>query len=84
MSDGIKNSCVNGTQASSGFDNPNQHLKPAFYTLKEAATVLRMSEKSVMRQIDRGNLRKCKTFGRILIPRRDVENFVEECSSFAV
>jgi len=84
MSEGIQNSCVNRTLASSGCDNPNQPLKLAFYTLKEAATVLRMSEKSVRRQIDRGNLRKCKTFGRILIPRKDVENFVEKHSSFPV
>jgi len=53
------------------------------YRISEAATVLRMSEKSVRRQIDRGNLRKCKAFGRVLIPRKDVDNFIEKYSSFA-
>jgi excisionase family DNA binding protein len=53
------------------------------YTISEAANVLRMSEKSVRRQIDRRNLRKCKVFGRVLIPRKDVDNFIEKFSAFA-
>jgi len=83
MSEGIKDSGANRTLASSGLDNPYQPLKLAFYTLKEAAIVLRMIEKSVMRQIER-DLRKCKVFGRILIPRKDVESFMEKFSEFAV
>lgn len=50
------------------------------YTITEAAVVLRMSEKSVRRQIDRGNLRRCSKFGRVLIPRRDVDSFMEKFS----
>ncbi len=53
------------------------------YTIDEAANVLRMSTKSVRRQIDRGNLRRCKAFGRVLIPRKDVDTFIEKFSSFA-
>ena len=53
------------------------------YTIGEAAIALRMSEKSVRRQIDRGHLRRCKVFGRILIPRKDVHNFFEKYSVFA-
>jgi len=53
------------------------------YTIPEAAIRLRMSEKSVRRQIDRGNLRRCKVFGRILIPRKDVECFIEKFSAYA-
>jgi excisionase family DNA binding protein len=51
------------------------------YTVKEAATLLRMSEKSVRRQIDRGRLRKCKGFGRVLIPSKDVNDFFDTFSS---
>ncbi len=51
------------------------------YTIPEAAVILRMSEKSVRRQIDRGNLRRCAVFGRVLIPRKDVETFFERTSS---
>jgi len=58
-------------------------VKPSAYTIPEAASVLRMSEKSVRRQIDRGNLRRCKNFGRVLIPRKDVDTFIEKYSAFA-
>jgi excisionase family DNA binding protein len=53
------------------------------YTIPEAASVLRMSEKSVRRQIDRGHLRKCKVFGRVLIPRKDVDTFIEKYSVYS-
>ena len=54
------------------------------YTISEAATVLRMSEKSVRRQIDRGHLRKCKVFGRVLIPHKDVDTFMEKFSAYSL
>lgn len=62
-----------------------EEIKPANspYTIVEAANVLRMSEKSVRRQIDRGNLRKCKVFGRVLIPRKDVDTFIEKFSAYS-
>ena len=64
------------------------HAAPTIsgYGIREAATLLRMSEKSVRRLIDRGCLRKCKVFGRIRIPCKDVHGFVERFSetSFAV
>ncbi len=53
------------------------------YTIAEAAVVLRMSDKSVRRQIDRGHLRKCKVFGRVLIPRKDVDTFIEKFSAYS-
>ena len=53
------------------------------YTIKEAAALLNMSEKSVRRQIQRGNLRRCKNFGRVLIPRRDIERFYDKNSEYA-
>jgi excisionase family DNA binding protein len=60
-------------------------IKPASspYTIAEAATLLRMSDKSVRRQINRGNLRKCKVFGRVLIPRKDVDTFIEKFSAYS-
>jgi excisionase family DNA binding protein len=50
------------------------------YTIAEAATELRMSEKSVRRQIERNRLRRCKSFGRILIPAKDVDTFFDRNS----
>ena len=52
------------------------------YTLAEAAIILKMSTRSVRRQIDRGHLRRCKVFGRILIPRKDVEGFIEKFAGY--
>ena len=53
------------------------------YNIEEAAIKLRMSVKSVRRQIDRGHLRKCKVFGRVLIPRKDVDAFIEKFSVYS-
>jgi hypothetical protein len=63
-------------------DEVNNSL--AAYYINEAASRLRMSEKSVRRQIARGNLRRCNKFGRILIPSKDVDNFFDRFSGFAV
>ena len=57
-------------------------VTPAAYTISETAIVLRMSEKSMRRQIDRGHLRRCTKFGRVLIPRKDVDNFFERNSEY--
>ena len=56
---------------------------PLAYTIVEAAIRLRMSEKSVRRNIDRGNLRRCTKFGRVLIPRKDVDSFFERNSAYS-
>jgi len=53
------------------------------YTITETAAILRMSVKSVRRQIQRRNLRRCSKFGKILIPCKDVDTFFERHSSFA-
>jgi hypothetical protein len=61
-------------------DGPKEvHLRTPYaaYTIPEAACRLRMSEKSVRRQIIKGTLRRCKKFGRILIPARDVDTFFD-------
>ena len=61
----------------------NNQIVPAAYTIAETAIALRMSEKSVRRQIERGHLRRCTKFGRVLIPRKDVDNFFERNSEYA-
>lgn len=53
------------------------------YTIAEAATALRMSDKSVRRLIARRHLRRCRVFGRILIPSKDVETFFERYATVA-
>jgi excisionase family DNA binding protein len=53
------------------------------YTLKEAATILRRSEKTVSRLIARGKLRRDETFWRVLIPRKDVDNYMEKNSEYS-
>jgi excisionase family DNA binding protein len=60
-----------------------QKPSTSIYTLKEAAIELRMSEKSVRRLIDRGRLRKCIDFGRVLIPRIDVDTFHKKYSAYS-
>jgi excisionase family DNA binding protein len=56
---------------------------PLAYTLAEAAIRLRKSQKTVRRHIDRGDLRRCRKSGRVLIPRKDVDNFFERNSSYS-
>ncbi len=53
------------------------------YTLKEAATILRRSTKTVSRLIARGKLRRDETIYHIRIPRKDVDKFMEKNSDFA-
>ena len=52
-------------------------FQPAFYTVKEAAHALRLSDKSIRRLLDRGILRASKATRKKLIPRRDIETFFE-------
>lgn len=53
------------------------------YTVDEAAVILRVSVKTVRRLIVRGCLRRCDKVGRVLIPRKDVDTFIERNSSYA-
>lgn len=57
------------------------HARPTAYKISEAASLLRMSEKSVRRQIDKGTLRRCKKFGRVLIPCKDVDTFFDRTAA---
>lgn len=47
------------------------------YTIPEAADALRISPRSVWRQINNGTLPTIRIAGRTLIPRRELEAWVE-------
>jgi excisionase family DNA binding protein len=51
--------------------------QPLFYTVKESALCLNVSEKTIRRFLDRGLLKSSKAIRKKLIPRADVENFFE-------
>jgi excisionase family DNA binding protein len=59
--------------------NERRHDKLA-YTVSEAAYYLNLSEKSIYRLIQRGELRTCPLFRTKMIPARDVEEFYEKNS----
>ena len=51
--------------------------EPLVYTVEETAAVLKISTKSVRRLIARGLLTPCDAFRKILIPRKQVEDFLQ-------
>jgi excisionase family DNA binding protein len=51
--------------------------EPLVYTIEETAAVLRISTKSVRRLIKRGLLTGSKALRKILIPRKQVEDFIK-------
>ena len=59
----------------SNIGNPDRRLK-GFYTVKEAATYLSISEKSVRRLISRGHLRPSKALRKLRIPAQQLEEFL--------
>jgi len=48
------------------------------FSVKEAAEILGVSEKSVRRLIIRGLLRPSRALRHLLIPRKELERFLEE------
>ena len=54
-----------------------QWLIPKFYTVKEAAVVLNVAEKTVRRFLIRGILHSSKATRKKLIPREDIQTFFE-------
>lgn len=46
------------------------------FTLRETAVLLGISERSVRRLISRGLLRPCRALRRLLIPRQEIERFL--------
>ena len=60
------------------FRKVSEKQGPLFYTVKEAANRLNVSEKTIRRWIDRRLLSPSKALeGKKLIPRNQVENFYE-------
>jgi excisionase family DNA binding protein len=59
---------------------PNEHFKPAFYTTKEAALALNVSDKTVRRLLERGLLQSSKALRKKLIPRKDIDTFFDRTS----
>jgi excisionase family DNA binding protein len=51
--------------------------EPLVYTVEETAAVLKISTKSVRRLLARGLLTGCNAFRKILIPRKQVEDFLK-------
>ena len=57
---------------------PNSPNFPAaFYTVKEVASLLKVSDKSIRRAIARSLFQPSKAFRKLLIPREQVETFYE-------
>jgi excisionase family DNA binding protein len=52
-------------------------LRPKLHTVKEAAFLLNVSEKSVRRFLARGLLHASKAIRKKLIPREEIETFFE-------
>lgn len=57
------------------------YIKPAFYTVGQAAVALNVSDKTVRRLLDRGVLHSSNAIRKKLIPRRDIETFFERTSN---
>jgi excisionase family DNA binding protein len=51
-----------------------------FYTVPEAAFILNVSQKTVRRWVERGFLSKCNKTRKVLIPRKDVNDFPQKHS----
>jgi excisionase family DNA binding protein len=63
-----------------GNSSPAAPLRLAF-SIKETSEILGISEKSVRRLIIRGLLRPSRALRTLLIPRRELERFLDETSS---
>jgi excisionase family DNA binding protein len=48
------------------------------FSVKEAAALLGISEKSVRRLIDRGLIRSSRALRHLLIPKREIERFLQD------
>jgi excisionase family DNA binding protein len=59
-------------------DKPTPVAPRLAYSVKEAAEILGVSEKTVRRLIDRRLLRVSRAIRHLLIPRRELERFLEE------
>jgi len=52
-------------------------VEPLLYDIKQAAQALNCSTKSVRRLIWRGLLKPCSALRKVLIPRKQIEEFIK-------
>jgi excisionase family DNA binding protein len=52
-------------------------IEPLFYDIKQAAQALNMCTKTVRRLLRRGKLTSCKAVRKVLIPRKQIEEFIK-------
>lgn len=52
-------------------------VEPLLYDIKQAATALNTSTKTVRRFLILGRLTRCKGIRKILIPRKQIEEFIK-------
>lgn len=58
--------------------SPTTDVPRMAYSIREAAEMLGVSEKSVRRLIDRRLLRPSRALRHLLIPKKEIERFLEE------
>jgi len=51
-------------------------VEPLLYDIRQAAAALNMSTKSVRRMLIVGRLTRCKGIRKVLIPRKQIEDFI--------
>ena len=56
---------------------PKRLPEPLAYDIKQAAAALNTCTKTVRRLVDRGLLTNCKAVRKILIPRKQIEEFIK-------
>lgn len=66
-----------GALSPASFPPPGQMARMA-YSIREAAEILGVSEKSVRRLIDRRLLRPSRALRHLLIPKKEIERFLDE------
>ena len=70
-----KNSNINDSKQGVALDLLTRQA--GFATISEAANYLRVSERQVRRFIGRGFFKPCKAIRKVLIPWKQLENFVQ-------
>jgi excisionase family DNA binding protein len=66
-------------------DSPGQPMTAAplrlAFSVKETAEILGVSEKTVRRLISRGLLRSSRALRHLLIPKKEIERFLDDTSA---
>lgn len=52
-------------------------VEPLLYDIKQSAAALNMSTKTVRRMLCIGRLTRCKGIRKVLIPRKQIEDFIK-------